>query len=561
MEYRNYTLGVWGKGCYGSNSIFSTQRVLLTWITDHGRMKKEASMPRLRLIKYSLLLLVFIITLSCRQSIQPISIPTLTYNTTTPDPTAIVEPDPTIVTFLPVVRNPDDVTIVSPTPDVARELPEIRSQEETYIAQVGDSVGSIAARHGITAQMLIKANQIANPDLLEVGQELIIPAPIPGETGAGFKIIPDSELIYGPYAQSFDVQGFVKRYDSYLSRYSGDVEGQTFSGPEIVQLVAQDYSVNPRVLLAVLEYQSGWVTKANPAQEVRDFPIGNRDNWRKGLYLQLAWAADMLNRGYYLWKVDGIGGWLLSDGEIIPIDPSINAGTAGVQQLFAQLYNRSGWDYAVSADGLFATFSSFFGHPFDYAYEPLIPENLEQPVMQLPFESNVDWAFTGGPHGGWGEGSAWAALDFAPGRQGQGCVLSDDWVVAVADGLIIRTDQGRVIQDLDNDGNEGTGWIVLYMHIEGRDRVQAGTYLKAGERIGHPSCTGGYSTGTHLHLARRYNGEWIPADQEQAGNGLPFNLDGWVSSGNGIEYDGFLDRDGESIEALEGYYPENTVQR
>ena len=133
--------------------------------------------------------------------------------------------------------------------------------------------------------------------------------------------------------------------------------------------------------------------------------------------------------------------------------------------------------------------------------------------MQLPLEPNVDWAFTGGPHGGWGSGSAWAALDFAPGRQGLGCVQSDDWVVAVADGLISRADSGRVIQDLDNDGNEGTGWTVLYMHIEGRDRVEPGTYLKAGERIGHPSCTGGYSTGTHFHLARRYNGEWIPADQ------------------------------------------------
>ena len=43
--------------------------------------------------------------------------------------------------------------------------------------------------------------------------------------------------------------------------------------------------------------------------------------------------------------------------------------------------------------------------------------------------------------------------------------------------------------------------------------------------------------------------------------GLPFNLDGWVSSGNGKEYDGYLERDGESIEAWEGFYPENTIHR
>ncbi len=518
-------------------------------------------MPRLQLIKYTPLLLVFIISLSCRQPVEPLNLPTYVGVTSTPNPPISTEPAPSMSTFLPVIRHPDDVSIVSPTPDVPKELPAVRLEDDQYIVQRGDSLGEIASRYGITAEMLINANQITNPDLLEVGLLLTIPAPIPGEEGAGFKIIPDSELVYGPYASGFDVKEFVSRFDSYLGRYTEDVEGQSFSGPEIVQLVAQDYSVNPRLLLAVLEYQGGWVTMANPTQEWRDFPIGNKDSWRKGLYLQLAWAADMLNRGFYLWQVDGIGGWLLSDGMLIPIDPTINAGTAGVQQLFSKLYNRSGWDIAVSADGLFSTFSRLFGHPFDYAFDPLIPANLEQPEMQLPFEPNVNWAFTGGPHGGWGTGSAWAALDFAPGRNGLGCVQSDEWVVAVADGLIVRADMGRVIQDLDNDGNESTGWTVLYMHIEGRDRVEAGTNVKAGDRIGHPSCTGGYSTGTHFHLARRYNGEWISADQTQTGIGLPFNLDGWISRGDGIEYNGYLERDGASVEAWEGFYPENTIYK
>jgi LasA protease len=518
-------------------------------------------MLRSRMIRYSLLLLVLLFTLSCRQSIQPLTIPTIVYSKPTDSSTPSLVPTSTTTTLLPTVRHPDDLTITSPTPDVPRELPEIRSVEERYIIQKGDTLGKIAARYEINVPMLLAANQFTNPDLLEVGQEMIIPAPVPGEPGSDFKIIPDSELVYGPLSQSFDVVGFVEQYDSYLDQYKEEVEGQTLSGVEIVQLVARDYSVNPRLLLAVLEYQSGWVTQANPAQETRDFPIGNKDSWRKGLYLQLAWAANNLNRGYYLWKVNGVGGWLLSSGVIIPINPSINAGTAGVQQLFALVYARAGWDYAVSVDGLFTTFSNFFGHPFDYAIEPLLPQNLEQPDMQLPFEPNVDWAFTGGPHGGWGDGSAWAGLDFAPGGEGLGCIPSDLWVVAVADGLITRADQGRVIQDLDNDGNEGTGWVVLYMHIEGRDRVQAGTYLKAGERIGHPSCEGGYSTGTHTHLARRYNGQWIPADQAQAGYGLPFIMDGWVSSGNGIEYDGYLERNGESVEAWEGFFPENTIHR
>ena len=176
--------------------------------------------------------------------------------------------------------------------------------------------------------------------------------------------------------------------------------------------------------------------------------------------------------------------------------------------------------------------------------------------MQLPFEPGADWSFTGGPHGGWGSGSAWAALDFAPPGDALGCVLSQAWVVAVTDGLITNANQGAVIQDLDGDGHDQTGWSVLYMHIDTNDRVKEGTFVKQGDRIGHPSCEGGFSTGTHVHLARRYNGEWIAADQS-----IPFILDGWVSTGNGIEYDGWLNKDGQTIEAWNGRQAENQIHR
>jgi murein DD-endopeptidase MepM/ murein hydrolase activator NlpD len=123
----------------------------------------------------------------------------------------------------------------------------------------------------------------------------------------------------------------------------------------------------------------------------------------------------------------------------------------------------------------------------------------------------------------------------------------------------LRTGNGAVLQDLDisgedsSDGLEQTGWVVLYMHIEARDRVQEGAYVRAGERIGHASCEGGVSTGTHVHLARRYNGEWIPAD-----GSLPFVLDGWVSR-RGIEYDGYLDQDHAPKPG--GYLPLNRIGR
>lgn len=466
-----------------------------------------------------------------------------------------VGPAGAITQISALTQGASDLLLTS-TPDPPRVLPTLRALPEEYVVQPGDSLAQIASRYSVSVAAIVEANGIGEPDLLEIGQVLTIPAPQPVGMSPAFKIIPDSELVYGPPSADFDMAGFVHTRGGYLSGYKEEVDGRQLSGVKIIERIAREFSVNPRLLLAVLEHQSGWVTRKPPDASSLDYPIGVLQEARRGLYQQLAWAADNLNRGYYLWRVNGVAAWVLADGSLISIDPTINAGTAGVQHFFSELMGYGEWVEAVNRDGFFATYRSLFGDPFRYTFEPLVPPGLSQPVMQLPFEKGVRWAFTGGPHGGWGSGSAWAALDFAPPGTALGCVESDAWVVAVADGLILRAEGGAVVQDLDNDGLEQTGWTVLYMHIETRDRVRPGTLLKSGDRIGHPSCEGGFSTGTHVHLARRYNGEWIPADQA-----IPFVLDGWVSYGLGNEYDGYLERNGKTIEAWEGRRPANEIKR
>jgi len=117
--------------------------------------------------------------------------------------------------------------------------------------------------------------------------------------------------------------------------------------------VAQDYSINPRLLLALIDYRSKWVTSTDPTD--LDYPLGLARSDHAGLYHQVAWAANVLNQGFYLWRANAVGTWVLGDGSVVPIDPTINAGTAGVQNMFSILDDRTEWDSDVSINGLFKT--------------------------------------------------------------------------------------------------------------------------------------------------------------------------------------------------------------
>jgi hypothetical protein len=100
--------------------------------------------------------------------------------------------------------------------------------------------------------------------------------------------------------------------------------------------------------------------------------------------------------------------------------------------------------------------------------------------------------------------------------------------------------------DMDGDGHEQTGWVLFYLHIASQGRVPVDTRVEVGDQIGHPSCEGGFSESTHLHFARKYNGEWIATDGP-----LPLILSGWQFFSAGIAYEGTATRAGQSLTACE----------
>lgn len=364
---------------------------------------------------------------------------------------------------------------------------------------------------------------------------------VPDVPGPSTKLMPDSEVVYGPSAATFDLFNFVLSQGGYLSRYTEKVSDEELSGSSIVRLVALNYSINPRLLLALLENQTGWVTNPDPRKDSRTYPLARREAGREGLYRQLTWAADTLNRGYYGWREAKLGTITFSDQRVV-LDQGLNAGTVALQYFLSQYYGSGqSWLAELGSQGFSGTYTRLFGDPFASAVEPLVPPDLIQLPLSWPWDPTETWYFLGGPHGAYDAGSAWAALDFAPPGPPSGCAPVSAWERAAAPGVIARSDHGVVALDLDYgtsasfDGYEQTGWVLFYLHVDPRDRVTVGQIVNTGDPIGHPGCEGGAARGAALHLARKYNGEWIPAVGPPA-----FDIAGWTPTGGTVEYAGDL---------------------
>lgn len=443
---------------------------------------------------------------------------------------------------------------------------------ETYVVQAGDTLSGIAARFGVLLQTILKINNIADANILEVGQVINIPG-APTSNSPNFRIISDWRFIRGPNSQQFDLNSFLSQQPGYIQSATDIVENSLLTATQVVQRVSMEYSVDARLLLAVLQLRSRWLTEKDIDDSLKQFPIQGKPSDdgidRSGLYKQLSWAANQLNAGYYGWKYRGLNILEFDDGTRLHFAADLNAGTVAVQYFLSLKSDYPTWESAISRTGLFQIYSNLFGDPLAADdNQVLIPNQLQQPELTFPFSSGETWFFTGGPHGGWGSGSAWSAIDFAPpDDRPEGstlCYVSDHWATAMTSGVIARSGGGAVILDLDGDGDETTGWTILYLHMASDGRVEAGTHVQLGDKIGKPSCEGGFSSATHMHVARRYNGEWIPvscSDCDVDKMPPPFVINGWTIVGlENQEYQGYMAKGTDQRNAEQGRIdPSNRV--
>lgn len=469
------------------------------------------------------------------------------YPTTTPEPTS---PRPTIL----VEMGGSTSAYSPPTPPPRRD-----SDDYHYISRAGDTARGLSGRFQVDPQFFSAQAGVSGRAYLPLGTTFSIPDNLPQTTSAQ-RLLPDAEVVFSPTASRFNLHTAVRDAGGFLAGYQEVIgRGRVMTGIEIVARVSRDQSINPRLLLGLIEYRSGWLYGHPPGAERERFPLGFQITGQEGLYDELRVAATQLNLAYYGWREGTFTTVHYQDGAKQRLEPTLNAGTAALYHLFSYFYGQSEVDQSLLGNrGFPIRYHSLFGDPWARGDQvsPHLPTDLDQPALNLPFSRGEKWGYTGGPHPTWNAGTPRGAVDFAPATAEAHCAVSRRWVTAPAPGSIARARDNAVILDLDGDGEENTGWAVLLFHLAEGSLVEEGIWVDADTRLGRPSCQGGFSTGTHVHLARKYNGEWLPADGP-----VPMVLSGWTVRAGEAPYQGQLVKEGARVVADPGGKVGSTVIR
>jgi LasA protease len=254
-----------------------------------------------------------------------------------------------------------------------------------YTAQSGDTLPALASRFNTSVEEILIANSFIPLDATTMppGMPMKIPIYYLPLWASPYQIIPDHAFVDGPTLIGFNTTAFVDSQEGWLKNYRAYAGSAWRSGAGIVDYVAANFSISPRLLLAILEYQSGALSL--PEKPSSPFILEYNEKYHGSVYLQLVWAANTLNNGYYSWRTGELTTFDLPDGSQYRPDPWQNAASVSLQYYFSQTRFGDRFHTAVGPSGLARVYRKLFGDPW---LDPitLIPGSLRQPEMPLPFQ-------------------------------------------------------------------------------------------------------------------------------------------------------------------------------
>lgn len=307
------------------------------------------------------------------------------------------------------------------------------------------------------------------------------------------EVLSDGQFPYGPNVQGFDIQAYLVSVHSSLSPYA-----------ELIDTRSHWYSINPRVLLTLLEMETGFVNNIPPTDWLRT---------PNPLLDKVDSIAESLLDSFYaiLYQEDSSRAptkLTTADGQIIQIGSEINAATLAVMSFFAGAFSLDKTLKYLDPDspnGFILTYQRMFpeNDPLDRSNIIDIHNTPPPGMLQLPFAIGDRWIFYQGPHD-WASNNQGAPRAFIDiGLPGNGSV-PNRWVAAAADGTVKRWsyDPRFGSEDCWVDIIHETGWATRYYHVSNL-QVSTNMVVRRNSRLGNPSqltCNGGVATAPHVHF-------------------------------------------------------------
>lgn len=356
--------------------------------------------------------------------------------------------------------------------------------------------------------------------------EVATPTPEPTATAAE-EVMDPQRFSYAPDFYAPEIQSFLNDYPGPLKDEVFGIGDDSQSLADLLVRTSALYSINPKILLTLLEQQSSLLSTPDPTEEQMTYAMGFPEG--SGLYNQFSLAAFELRLALRDYAVNVAAGTfpalVFEDGsqQAVPADISLTryalsrvlARTTTPDQLAASLstfhatYTRlfddpllppTDWPppaepfLTLPMDRLIKV-TSFFDHD-----TPLLHENGE--VTSYWGRADVDFPYDG--HPGWDYG-----------------MKPPDIVLAAADGTVVfagnssdgcDTIARAVIIDHHN------GYRTLYWHLDSI-AVETGQEIPRGTPLGVAGDTG-CAQGPHLHFQVQYLGRdvdpygWCASDPD-----------------------------------------------
>jgi murein DD-endopeptidase MepM/ murein hydrolase activator NlpD len=325
---------------------------------------------------------------------------------------------------------------------------------------------------------------------------------------------------FDPQRFTYEPDFYTPQLQAYLDQQPGPLKGMTFpvgdrrhSFAEVLVGQSSYYSLNPKVLLALLEAQSGLISAPSPSDDQLAWAIGFKgDNGnRRGLTAQIRWAVRQMflaRRSYPdydpLTYVDNSSapppaGMSMTEYAVARVlAPTTTPDTLGaLLQRFQQTYARMFGDPRQPLAGLPPPAAPFLSMPmervarvtsfFDHG-GPLLTRAMDQGVMTYWGRRETDVSFAYNGHDGW---------DYA--------MAAPEVGLAAADGTVVfagNADDNCATRAVVLD--HGNGYRTLYWHLSRVD-VQIGQAIQRGQPVGVIGSSG-CALGPHLHFGVQYLG-------------------------------------------------------